>query len=292
MPESIIDRYWFANSVLDSKVLRDLRDPDWIAEWPQSGEVIRGHDNDVLINEHHPGYPLQERRAMARESGEWALSPLLLPVMVRGEGDTYVGEALFTYPDKTYHTVGVFELSNNRVLRERIYWAEQLPAPNWRRSLTEPLPSGIEERRLGSPDRDLQARRRDAIERTFRDPTAAGGSGDRVAARRAYRDAVADLFHPDGIQDLPQSGERIRGLTNILAVIDGHPDFPTSGTLRKITSIGDLFVVEGGLRYEGAGRYEEVMLMEFRDEKVAHSTDYYAAAFDPPAWRSDWVELA
>jgi hypothetical protein len=31
--------------------------------------------------------------------------------------------------------------------------------------------------------------------------------------------------------------------------------------------------------------------MEFRDGKVAHETHYYADPFEPPEWRSQWVEI-
>jgi len=30
--------------------------------------------------------------------------------------------------------------------------------------------------------------------------------------------------------------------------------------------------------------------MEFRDGKVARETQYFADPFEPPAWRTQWVE--
>ena len=33
-----------------------------------------------------------------------------------------------------------------------------------------------------------------------------------------------------------------------------------------------------------------VTIMEFRDGKVTHETHYYADPFEPPEWRSQWVE--
>jgi hypothetical protein len=32
------------------------------------------------------------------------------------------------------------------------------------------------------------------------------------------------------------------------------------------------------------------LVVECRDEKVAHETHYYADPFEPPEWRSQWVE--
>ncbi len=34
-----------------------------------------------------------------------------------------------------------------------------------------------------------------------------------------------------------------------------------------------------------------VSIMEFKNGKVVHETQYFADPFDPPAWRAQWVEL-
>jgi hypothetical protein len=33
-----------------------------------------------------------------------------------------------------------------------------------------------------------------------------------------------------------------------------------------------------------------VSIMEFRDDKVAHETQYFADPFDAPDWRAQWVK--
>jgi hypothetical protein len=33
-----------------------------------------------------------------------------------------------------------------------------------------------------------------------------------------------------------------------------------------------------------------VTIMEFKDGKVAHETHYYGGPFEPPEWRSQWVQ--
>jgi hypothetical protein len=35
---------------------------------------------------------------------------------------------------------------------------------------------------------------------------------------------------------------------------------------------------------------QTVSIMEFRDGKVAHETQYFANPFEAPAWRAQWVE--
>jgi hypothetical protein len=43
------------------------------------------------------------------------------------------------------------------------------------------------------------------------------------------------------------------------------------------------------INYEGKRVYT-VSMMEFRDRKVAHETQYFADPFNAPAWRAQWVE--
>lgn len=282
---SVLARYWEADKRNDSEALRNLRHPEWVAEWPQSGERIRGHRNDRMIHENYPGYPAHELRSIAGQPEQWALSPLG-PVRISGEGDLWIGEALFTYPDGPYHTVGIFELRDGLVRRETVYWAEPFEPPAWRAKWVETIPEGGSLSVGTQVPSEEEQRRRLAIERYFRAPM----TGETHATMRAlYQAGMRELFHEDAVQDLPQSGERIRGLANMLTVVDRHPDFPMGGELRRVVGTGDLFVLEAKLKYSQA-TYWEALLMEFRGERVARTTEYYAVAFEPPGWRAPWVE--
>jgi hypothetical protein len=59
--------------------------------------------------------------------------------------------------------------------------------------------------------------------------------------------------------------------------------------VRRIIGSGDLWVTEYTIVYEGQTAYT-VSMMEFRDGKVVHETQYFADAFEAPSWRSQWVE--
>jgi hypothetical protein len=52
---------------------------------------------------------------------------------------------------------------------------------------------------------------------------------------------------------------------------------------------GNLWVTEYVIIDEGKRAYT-VSMMEFRDGKVSHETQYFADPFDAPAWRAQWVE--
>ena len=100
--------------------------------------------------------------------------------------------------------------------------------------------------------------------------------------------SVADVYHDDAVQEWPQSGERIVGRANIVAINQNYPGLP-KGTIRRVTGSGDLWVTEVTLDY-GGDRYEAVSILEMRDGRIAKETDYFAEPFDAPQWRAQWVE--
>src|SRR5882757_8553944 len=46
---------------------------------------------------------------------------------------------------------------------------------------------------------------------------------------------------------------------------------------------------ENTITYQGRPTYT-VSIMEFRNGKVVHETQYFADPFEAPAWRSQWVQ--
>jgi hypothetical protein len=96
------------------------------------------------------------------------------------------------------------------------------------------------------------------------------------------------IYHADALLDYPQSGERTRGRYNIQNQRATQPS-KKRFTVRRIIGSGDLWVTEFILTYDGKPSYT-VSIMEFRDDKVARETQYFADPFAAPAWRTKWVE--
>ena len=113
---------------------------------------------------------------------------------------------------------------------------------------------------------------------------------DRHWAASASGDSEAEheIYHDDVLVEYPQSGERIRGRHNIQAIRSHHPA-KLGFTIRRILGSGDLWITEYVLSYNEQPT-QTVSIMEFRDGKVAHETQYFADPFEPPAWRTQWVE--
>ena len=101
-------------------------------------------------------------------------------------------------------------------------------------------------------------------------------------------DRVHDIYHDDLIVEFPQSGERISGERNLYELRAHYPAKLTFKILR-IRGEGNLWITELIITYDGRP-VNVVTTMEFRDGKVAHETHYYADPFEPPEWRSQWVE--
>ena len=101
--------------------------------------------------------------------------------------------------------------------------------------------------------------------------------------------AEHDIYADDAICDYPQSGERILGRKNLQALRGHHPGKPSGFKIRRMLGKHDLWVTEYTIDYQGKPAYT-VSIMEFRNGKVVHETQYFADPFEAPAWRSQWVQ--
>ena len=100
-----------------------------------------------------------------------------------------------------------------------------------------------------------------------------------------------DIYADDAVCEYPQSGERIVGRSNLQGLRSHHPGKPSGFKVRRVLGREDLWITEYIIDYQGRPAYT-VSIMEFRDGKVVHETQYFADPFDAPAWRRQWVQPA
>jgi hypothetical protein len=105
-------------------------------------------------------------------------------------------------------------------------------------------------------------------------------AGDFAAAHEWYDEAV--------VVDWPQSGERIRGKGNLLALRQAYPA-GVEFDVRRLIARRDLGVGEYVIRYDGRP-VNVTAIAEFGGGKVVRETHYFAEPFEPPGWRARWVE--
>ena len=103
-------------------------------------------------------------------------------------------------------------------------------------------------------------------------------------------DQVAGYVHEDFVQEWPQSGERIVGRDNAIAINRHFPGGLPRMKFRRTVAAGPLAVLQVELTYADGSRYLGVSVIELRDGKIARETDYFAQPFPAPQWRAQWVE--
>lgn len=97
-----------------------------------------------------------------------------------------------------------------------------------------------------------------------------------------------DIYLEDAVLEYPQSGERIRSRRNIQITRDNQPN-KKRFAVRRVIGSDELWITEYILTYDGKPSYT-VSIMEFRGDKVARETQYFADPFEAAAWRAQWVE--
>lgn len=135
----------------DFAVFGELFTDDYVLDYPQSGERIRGLVNFRATLENYPsGVPRDaiDKSTMRVESDErWVVTPMFTVVKVEGSGT--VGTATFKnrYPDGSiWWTVQMYELEGDRIARATTFFAQAFDAPDWRTPYVELMPAGGPER--------------------------------------------------------------------------------------------------------------------------------------------------
>ena len=123
-------------------------------------------------------------------------------------------------------------------------------------------------------------------------------------------DAQCALLADDFVDEMPQSGERIRGRENYRKIVENYPGgigtadpagriligsedrwvvTPSFSALR-IEGSGDTYTYVGTLRYSDGGVWQSISIARLRDGKLVRTTTWYAAPFEAPDWRAPFVE--
>ena len=102
--------------------------------------------------------------------------------------------------------------------------------------------------------------------------------------------AAGELLHHDYVLEWPQSGERIRGRANFVAI---NENYPAHGrwefTIHRIIAEGDEVVSDVGVT-DGVITGRAITFSTMRDGKIIHQTEFWPDSFEPAAWRAKWVE--
>lgn len=102
--------------------------------------------------------------------------------------------------------------------------------------------------------------------------------------------AAAALFADDYALHWPQSGERIRGAANFIAI---NRAYPAAGrwrfTVERLVAEGEQAVTDVVVS-DGAVTARAITFSTVRDGCIASQVEYWPDPLDAPDWRAGWVE--
>jgi len=130
----VVERYAKAHVDHDYDTMDQLRHADYVCEYPQSGERIRGTANVRAIMENYPGTPEVSTRAVIGSENQWVSTPLGTVLKIMGTGDVYTVLSTLTYPGdaRPWHLAIVIELRDGKVVKETTIFGAAFDPPEWR----------------------------------------------------------------------------------------------------------------------------------------------------------------
>jgi hypothetical protein len=133
-PQAFFRKWLTAINELDWDTLETMIDPEFILDYPQSGERIRGFENLRIQNASYPGGLTRDSADSAganlvQEPERWAITPAYTVVRMSNP-DRYTTTVKVAYPDGTHWwIITTVEMRAEKVLRMMSYFAPELPAP-------------------------------------------------------------------------------------------------------------------------------------------------------------------
>lgn len=141
-PRELFERYVEVLNRQDWETLETVLHPDYVEEYPQSGERIRGVANlKALLSSYPDADAMAGAIANADTVGgeeQWRLTPMFTMVRVEGSADEFTGVARSRYPDGSlWHIVALVKMRDGKLWRSTTYFAQEFPAPEWRAKWVE-----------------------------------------------------------------------------------------------------------------------------------------------------------
>ncbi|MDP8904215.1 MAG: nuclear transport factor 2 family protein [Chloroflexota bacterium] len=143
----LFTRFVTAMAERDMAALEQVIDPDFVGEYPQSGERFRGFSAFRAQLEAYPGGLPRGNASMgdARlvdDEERWAITPGYTVLPLAGP-QRFTAVVRTTYPDGSHwHIVSIIEIRDDRIARSTTYFAPEFDPPEWRRPLVEIVPRG------------------------------------------------------------------------------------------------------------------------------------------------------
>lgn len=122
-PESVVREFWRLMATNDFRSVKAVLAQEFVMDWPQSKERIRGAENFARMNAEYP------------TTGRWQFR---INRLVASPGEV-VTQVSVTDGTQSAEPVSFFTVVGGKITRLVEYWPESFAAPEDRRHLTEPI---------------------------------------------------------------------------------------------------------------------------------------------------------
>jgi ketosteroid isomerase-like protein len=117
----IVKKFWELMTSNDFRSVGAVLSDDFVLDWPQSGERIRGRDNYAAMNREYPAH------------GPWTFTINRLV----GNDDQAVSDVTVSDGEQIARAISFFEITEGKISRIVEYWPDPFDAPDARRHLVE-----------------------------------------------------------------------------------------------------------------------------------------------------------
>lgn len=126
----LVEQFWAAMQANDWQAAGTFLHDDYVLEWPQSNERIRGRSNFIAINQHYPA------------AGRWRF----VVNRIVADAGTVVTDVSVTDGEQSGHAITFSEIRDGQIGRQIEYWPDPFEAPAWRTQWVEQIHSIKESR--------------------------------------------------------------------------------------------------------------------------------------------------
>jgi ketosteroid isomerase-like protein len=119
----LVRQFWKTMQTNDFRAASQCLSDDYVLEWPQSGERLRGRDNFARVNEEYPAH------------GRWEF---MINHLVGNETEA-VSDVTITDGTVRARAITFSTVSEGKITRQVEFWPEDYPAPENRRHLVETM---------------------------------------------------------------------------------------------------------------------------------------------------------
>lgn len=117
----VVERFWAAMNTNDWRAVGDLLHDEYVLEWPQSGERLRGRDSFAAMNGDYPA------------NGVWQFTVNRLVA----DGDTAVTDVSVTDSVVQARAITFSVVRDGRIIYQNEYWPDPFEPQAWRAHLVE-----------------------------------------------------------------------------------------------------------------------------------------------------------